>query len=40
MEDNGIQPDINVDWTPDQYLRGEDPQLARAVQEALKRVRD
>jgi tricorn protease len=39
-ENTGVEPDIEVDWTPDQFKRGEDPQLAAAVkhlQEELRR---
>jgi tricorn protease len=36
VENNGVEPDIEVDITPDDYLAGKDPQLERAVDEALK----
>lgn len=37
MENNGIIPDIQIPWTADQWLRGEDPQLKRAVEELMRR---
>lgn len=39
LEDNGRQPDVKVDITPEQYLRGEDPQLDAAVDVLMKKVR-
>jgi tricorn protease len=33
IENYGVDPDIEVDWTPDDHLRGRDPQLERAIQE-------
>ncbi len=38
MENNGAQPDINVPMTPAAEAKGEDPQLAAAVQELLTRA--
>jgi tricorn protease len=38
VENYGTDPDIEVDITPQDYLRGTDPQLERAVQEALKQL--
>ena len=35
IEGEGISPDIEVQQTPADVLRGNDPQLERAVQEAL-----
>lgn len=37
LEDNGRQPDVKVDITPEQYLRGEDPQLDAAIEVLLKK---
>jgi tricorn protease len=36
IEGEGIAPDIEVAQNPADVLRGKDPQLERAVQEALK----
>jgi tricorn protease len=32
MEKEGVAPDYLVDWTPDQAAKGQDPQLAKAVE--------
>jgi C-terminal processing protease CtpA/Prc len=39
LENDGIEPDIEVAWSNEQYMAGEDPQLKRAVQEVLKKIR-
>jgi tricorn protease len=31
-----VSPDIEVEYTPAEVIKGHDPQLERAVQEALK----
>src|ERR1051325_2618863 len=36
VENEGITPDIEVEYSADQVLKGHDPQLERAVQEGLK----
>jgi len=36
VEGEGISPDIEVLQAPDQVIKGQDPQLERAVQEAMK----
>jgi tricorn protease len=36
VENEGVAPDIEVEITPADYVAGRDPQLERAVQEALK----
>ena len=36
VENHGVDPDIEVDITPEDYSRGRDPQLLKAVQEALR----
>lgn len=36
VEDKGVPPDIEVEQTPKEVLAGHDPQLERAVQEALR----
>jgi tricorn protease len=36
VENEGVAPDIEVENTPAEVLKGHDPQLERAVQEAMK----
>jgi tricorn protease len=36
VENEGVAPDIEVEYTPADVIKGHDPQLERAVQEALK----
>jgi len=36
VEDEGVAPDIQVEMTPQKVLNGEDPQLQRAVEEAME----
>jgi tricorn protease len=36
VENEGVTPDVPVEYSADQVLKGHDPQLERAVQEALK----
>lgn len=36
VENEGIPPDITVEYTPSAVINGHDPQLERAVQEAMK----
>jgi len=36
VENIGVSPDIEVDYTPAEVNKGRDPQLERAVQEALR----
>ena len=38
VENYGTEPDIEVDITPHDYAAGRDPQLERAVQEALAQI--
>jgi tricorn protease len=38
IEGEGVSPDIEVDNPPEAVLRGEDPQLDRAIAEALQRL--
>jgi tricorn protease len=35
VENEGVAPDVEVEYTPTEVLRGHDPQLERAVKEAL-----
>lgn len=39
LENNGEKPMIAVDRSPEQFFRGQDPQLERAISEVLKKVR-
>jgi tricorn protease len=36
VENEGVAPDIEVEYTPADVIKGHDPQLERAVQEGLK----
>ena len=36
VENEGVSPDIEVEYTPAAVINGHDPQLERAVQEAMK----
>jgi len=36
VENEGITPDVEVEYSADEVLKGRDPQLDRAVQEAMK----
>ena len=36
VENEGVAPDIDVEMTPALVIQGKDPQLERAVEEALK----
>ena len=36
VENEGVPPDIEVEYTPADVIKGHDPQLERAVQEAMK----
>ena len=36
VENEGVAPDIEVEYTAAEVIKGRDPQLERAVQEAMK----
>jgi tricorn protease len=36
VENEGVPPDIEVEYTPAEVNKGHDPQLERAVQEAMR----
>ena len=36
MEDNGVKPDFEVMITPEQYFKGQDPQLDKAIEVLIK----
>jgi len=36
VENYGTDPTIEVEITPEDYMQGRDPQLDRAIEEALK----
>ncbi len=38
VENYGTDPDIEVDITPQDYVNGVDPQLERAIAEALRMI--
>jgi tricorn protease len=39
IENHGVAPDIEVDNTPDQVMRGRDPQLERAIEVVMEKIR-
>jgi tricorn protease len=40
VENQGVTPDIPVEQTPAELLKGRDPQLERAVAEGMKLLRE
>ncbi|MGB7062039.1 MAG: S41 family peptidase [Candidatus Zixiibacteriota bacterium] len=40
VENYGVDPDIEVDNRPDLVIKGQDPQLERAIQEVMKKVKE
>ena len=36
IENEGVAPDIEVEWTPKTVIAGTDPQLERAIEEILR----
>ena len=40
VENEGVAPDIEVENTPSEVVRGHDPQLERAVAEAMKQLQE
>jgi len=36
VENEGVAPDVEVEYTPSEVIKGRDPQLERAVQEGMK----
>ena len=36
VENEGVSPDVEVEYTPAEVIKGHDPQLERAVQEAMR----
>ena len=40
IEGHGVDPDIEVENDPKSVLEGRDPQLERAVEEVLKKIRE
>jgi tricorn protease len=40
VENHGVDPDIDVDNRPDLVIKGEDPQLDRAIQEVMKKLKE
>ncbi len=40
VENEGVAPDIDVEYTPKEVIAGRDPQLERAVQEAMRLLRE
>ena len=40
VENYGTDPDIEVDMTPQDYARGVDVQLDRAIEEVMKEIEE
>jgi tricorn protease len=40
VENYGVEPDIKVDNRPDLVMKGQDPQLERAIQEVMKKIKE
>jgi len=40
VENYGVAPDIEVDNTPDLVMKGQDPQLERAIEEVMKEIKE
>jgi tricorn protease len=40
IENRGVDPDIEVDYRPQDYVDGVDPQLDRAIDELLKKLKE
>ncbi|HMS01951.1 MAG TPA: PDZ domain-containing protein, partial [Gemmatimonadaceae bacterium] len=40
VENEGVAPDIDVEYTPKEVIAGRDPQLHRAIEEALRLLRE
>src|SRR5213076_1646966 len=40
LENQGVAPDIEVDYRPDDYLAGRDPQLDRGIEELMKKLNE
>ena len=40
VENYGVAPDIEVDNTPNLVMKGQDPQLERAIEEVMKAIRE
>jgi len=40
VENEGVTPEVEVEYTPSDVLKGHDPQLERAVQEGLKLLQE
>jgi tricorn protease len=36
VENEGVAPEIEVEYSPGDVIKGRDPQLERAIQEAMK----
>ena len=40
VENHGVAPDIEVDNRPDLVMKGQDPQLERAIQYLMKEIQE
>jgi tricorn protease len=40
LENVGVEPDIEVEYRPEDYIAGRDPQLDRGIEEMLKKIQE
>jgi len=40
IENHGVDPDIEVEYCPEDWIAGRDPQLDRAIEEMTKMLKD
>jgi tricorn protease len=40
IENQGVAPDIEVDNTPDLVMKGQDPQLEKAIEVVMKAIKE
>jgi tricorn protease len=40
IENHGVDPDIEVEFRPEDYIAGRDPQLERGIEEMMKMLKD
>ena len=40
IENHGVDPDIEIDYTPEDYIADRDPQLDRAIDEMTKMFKE
>ncbi|MBC8105500.1 MAG: PD40 domain-containing protein [Anaerolineae bacterium] len=40
LENRGVEPDIEVEYRPEDYIAGRDPQLDRGIEEMMKKLKE